>query len=99
MRAKRDYWGFANPPPLARRPIAFGISLIGADTGRGGWPLDVLFIRASPQGMRLRPQRAGGDGWINAGIPPPCGFIAGAMGLTMMAAAQRHGELITDLAA
>ena len=59
MRAKRDYWVcFANPPALAGRPIAFGISLIGADTGRGGWPLDVPCIRASPQGMRLQPQRA-----------------------------------------
>ena len=49
--------------------------------------------------MRLQPQRAGGDGWIKAGIFPPCGFIATAMGLAMMTPAQRHGELIADLAA
>jgi hypothetical protein len=49
--------------------------------------------------MGLQPQRAGGDGWINAGILPPCGFIATAMGIAVMAPAQRHGELITDLAA
>ena len=36
---------------------------------------------------------------VNAGIFPPCGLIAGAMDLAMMAPAQRHGELITDLAA
>ena len=42
---------------------------------------------------------AGGDGWISARILPPCGFIATAMGLAMMAPAQRHGELITGLAA
>ena len=88
-----------NLPPLACRPIAFGISLIAADTGRGGWPLDVPCIRASPQGMRLQPQRASGDGWINAGILPPGGFIAKAMGLAMMPPAQRHGELVTCLAA
>jgi hypothetical protein len=49
--------------------------------------------------MRLKPQCAGSDGRINAGIFPPCGFIAAAMGFAMVAPAQRHGELITDLAA
>jgi hypothetical protein len=29
---------------------------------------------------------------------PSCGFIAAAMGLAMMAPAQRHGELVADLA-
>jgi hypothetical protein len=36
--------------------------------------------------------------WVNASIFPPGGFITTAMGLAMMAAAQRHGELIADLA-
>jgi hypothetical protein len=49
--------------------------------------------------MRLQPQRTGSDGRINAGIFPQCGFIATAMDLAMMAPAQRHGELIADLAA
>jgi hypothetical protein len=49
--------------------------------------------------MRALPKSSGGDGWINASIFPPCGFIAAAMSLAMMASAQRHGELITDLAA
>ncbi|HEV2978229.1 MAG TPA: hypothetical protein VG425_11670 [Casimicrobiaceae bacterium] len=49
--------------------------------------------------MRLKPQRAGSDGRINASIFPPCGFVAKAMGLAMMAPAQRHGELIADLTA
>ena len=49
--------------------------------------------------MGLQPQRAGGDGRINAGILPPCGFIATAMGLAVMAPAQRYGELIAGLAA
>jgi hypothetical protein len=49
--------------------------------------------------MPLQPKRAGTDGRINTGIFPPCGFIARAMSLPMVAAAQRHGELIADLAA
>ena len=51
------------------------------------------------QGMGLQPQRAGGRWLVNAGIFPLCGFIAAAMGLAMMAPAQRHDELIADLAA
>ena len=50
------------------------------------------------QRMRLQPQRAGGDGRIDTGLFPPCGFIATAMDLTVMAPAQRHGELIADFA-
>jgi hypothetical protein len=49
--------------------------------------------------MRLQPQAPGSDGRINASIFPPCGFIATAMRLAMMASAQRHGELIADLSA
>ena len=49
--------------------------------------------------MRLQPQAPGGDGRINASIFPPCGFIATAMDLAMMASAQRHRELIADLTA
>ena len=49
--------------------------------------------------MRLQPQAPGSDGRINASIFPPCGFIATAMDLTMVSPAERHGELIADLAA
>ena len=49
--------------------------------------------------MRLQPQASGSDGRINASIFPPCGFISTAMDLAMMASAQRHGELISDLTA
>jgi hypothetical protein len=49
--------------------------------------------------MGLQPQRAGSDGWIDASIFPPCGFVARAMGFAMMAPAQRDGELIAHLAA
>jgi len=44
--------------------------------------------------MGLQPQRAGGDGRIDAGLFPPSGFMATAMDLTVVAPAQRHGELI-----
>jgi hypothetical protein len=37
--------------------------------------------------MRLQPQRAGGDGRIDAGLLPPSGFVATAMDLTMVTAA------------
>jgi hypothetical protein len=49
--------------------------------------------------MRPQPKRTGSDRRINASICPPRGFIARAMDLTVMAAAQRHGELIADFAA
>ena len=44
--------------------------------------------------MRLQPQRAGGDGRIDTGLLPPSGFITRAMDLTVVAPAQRYGELI-----
>ena len=48
--------------------------------------------------VRLEPERAGGADGIDPGILPPCGFVAAAVDLAMMAAAQRDGELIADLA-
>lgn len=48
--------------------------------------------------MRLPPQRAGGHGRIDANHPPPSGFIATAMDLTVMAAAQRDDEFVAHLA-
>src|SRR5580704_6761178 len=59
----------------------------------------VRVARNCRQRMRLQPQRAGGNGRIDTGLLPPRGFIATAMDLTVVAAAQRHGELIADLAA
>ena len=49
--------------------------------------------------MRLEPERAGGSGRIDAGPLPPGRFVATAMHLAMMAAAERHGELVAHLAA
>jgi hypothetical protein len=34
--------------------------------------------------MRLEPQCTGGDGRINIGFPPPCGFVATPMNLAMV---------------
>jgi hypothetical protein len=44
--------------------------------------------------MRLQPQRAGGGGRIDASLLPPCRFVATAMDLAMMAAAERDGEFV-----
>ena len=49
--------------------------------------------------MRLNPQGPGSGEWIDSGFAPPFGFIAVAVELTMMPAAQWDGELIADLAA
>ncbi len=49
--------------------------------------------------MRLNPQGPGSGQWIDSGLAPPFGFIAVAVELTMMPAAQWDGELIADLAA
>ena len=48
--------------------------------------------------MRFEPERTGGGAGINAGLLPPCRLVATAMDLAMMAAAERHGKLIADLA-
>ena len=49
--------------------------------------------------MRFEPERAGGGGGINARPLPPDRFIAAAMHFAMMAAAERHRELVTGLPA
>src|SRR5271156_6193696 len=46
--------------------------------------------------MCLQPKRTSSNNRINASICPPCGFVARAMDLTVMAAAQRHGEFVAD---
>ena len=50
------------------------------------------------EGVRFKPERAGSDRGINASLAPPCGFVTVAMDFSMMAAAQRHCELIADFA-
>ena len=47
--------------------------------------------------MRFEPERAGGGGRIKAGLLPPYRFVVAAMDFAMMAAAERHGELIAGL--
>jgi hypothetical protein len=53
---------------------------------------------ALPLGMRVQPQCARSDGRINPGLPPPCGFIAAVMDLTMVSSTQWDSELIADFA-
>ena len=48
--------------------------------------------------MRLKPECAGGDGRIDPGVLPPCGFIAAVMHLAMVSSAQGNGVLIADFA-
>lgn len=48
--------------------------------------------------MRFQPEHAGADGGIDPGLFPPTRFVAKAVQLAMVAAAERHGELIADLA-
>jgi hypothetical protein len=48
--------------------------------------------------MAFQPEGTGEDHRINARLLPPGRFIAAAMNLAMVAAAQGDGELIADLA-
>jgi hypothetical protein len=48
--------------------------------------------------MRVQPQCPGRDGRINPGAPPPCGFIAAAVDLTMVSPTQWDSEFIAHLA-
>ena len=66
-----------------------------SDAGKqheGGEALDQLVVAGG------EPQRAGSYGRVNTNIFLPRGFVAAAMGVAMMAPAQRHGELVADLA-
>jgi hypothetical protein len=47
--------------------------------------------------MRLPPQRQGNAQWLEALGGPPGDFIAGLVQLAMMAPAEGHRELVTDL--
>ncbi len=49
--------------------------------------------------MGRKPQVSGFRDRVEVGSLPPPGFVAGAMNFTMMAAAQRDGELVAHLAA
>jgi hypothetical protein len=49
--------------------------------------------------MAFQPQGTSGNGRINAQLFPPCGFIATAVDLAMMATTQGDRELIADFAA
>jgi transposase len=44
--------------------------------------------------MRFQPQYTGADGGIDPGLLPPCAFIAAAVKFAMVAAVERHGELV-----
>ena len=72
--------------------------LISADSGRRARAFAAHLIGTCRQRMRLQPKCTGSDGRINASICPPCGFVAGAMDLTVMAAAQRDCEFVADFA-
>ena len=49
--------------------------------------------------MGFEPKLAGGDGRIDPGFAPPSGLITMTMKLAVMTTTERHGELVTDLAA
>src|SRR5580698_3115056 len=49
--------------------------------------------------MRFKPKCACIYGRVDACLVPPCSFIAVAVHFAMMAAAERDGELVADLAA
>ena len=49
--------------------------------------------------MSFKPQRGGGCQRIYAGVLPPRSFIAAAMNITVMAAAEGHREPIAHLTA
>jgi len=48
--------------------------------------------------MRFEPKLPSRDSWINISPLPPRGFVTTVMKLSMVAAAQRHRELIAGLA-
>lgn len=74
-----------------------GVILICTYSDSSARAFEARFVGCRRQRMRLQPQRAGGAGRIDPGLLPPSGFVATAMDLTVMTAAQRDGELVADL--
>jgi len=48
--------------------------------------------------MRRQPKSAGAEHGIDTSLNPPCGFVAAAMDLAMVASTQGNSEFIADLA-
>ena len=65
---------------------------------RSGRSIRVRSISNRPNWMCLRPQRSGGADRIDSSFAPPDAFVAAVVDLAVMAAAQRDGELVADLA-
>lgn len=63
-----------------------------------GRAFNVFSVGSCQQRLRFQPKRTGRGTWFNSGGCLPCGFIAAAMDLAMIATAQRDGELVADLA-
>src|SRR5262249_39467445 len=74
------------------RLAALACFALGQQSGRS------LRFFSFRQWMGFKPEDAGGRERIYAGSLPPPLFIAAAMDLTVMAAAERHRELIADFA-
>ena len=49
--------------------------------------------------MRAPPQRERDRFWIEIALAPPLPLVARSVQLVVMAAAERHGEFVADLAA
>src|SRR4051812_10241323 len=77
--------------------FAAGIIEIVALGGAGGREL-LADIAREPKRMSLRPQRLGNGQRIELMVCPPGGFVGGAVNLSVMTAAERHGEFIADFA-
>ena len=90
------FWAFLGPN---LRITPFGAVLIVANAGKGGSALLVSSSLPFREGMGLKPKCSGRDDRINTDVCPPNGFVATAVDLAMVPAAQRDDELIADLAA
>src|SRR5271154_2533095 len=99
-RASRGNWlRFVIWPASPGRRMRLGVAPFG--TGGGDTrdhAVNPGVARNYRQRMGLQPQRAGEGPWIDTCGFPPCGFIAGARALAMMAAARGQGELVAHLA-
>jgi hypothetical protein len=84
--------------PDCNAPTTLGFLLISVDGAYRGCSSAPDLIGTCQQWMSLQPKRTGSNSRINASICPPGGFVARTMDLTVMAAAQWHGEFIAGFA-
>jgi len=78
--------------PAGLHWVCFEILVLTADASQRA--IDWTLLR---QRVSFQPQSTGGNCWIDAGLPPPRGFITAAVDFAVVTTAQRDSKFVADL--